>query len=279
MPITVPDLAPFIFDPARAQQLVLSNINNFQINEPTNPFVMLTEAATVIAGASALESAAALRRMYPSLATQPHELMPHVTGNELANVFSHPSSANIVFYISVTELRAVGHYVASSKHYETYIPAGTVVNVTNIPFTLLNDIHIKLYESGGVFAEQLQSKDTASNNTLGILPSGIVNFQNGEPWIAVETVLKQLHKSTIIKTVTASEGFTLDVTHSDRYYYSDAYFKNADTQGKWAKLVTTHSDIYIDPTMPTVSILVLDKLIRKTIKIFSVYIVYFCIYD
>jgi len=261
MAITITDLNPLVYDPARSQQMVLSNINNHQINEPTNPFIMLVEAATTLAAASAIETTATLRKMYPSLAADAADILPHVTDKEITNVFSYPSETNIVLYLSIRDIRSNGNYVSALGYFETIIPLGTVISVTNIPFTLLNDIHVKLYDTGVVFAEQLNSPELAANNSLGILPAGIVNFQDGEPWVAVETPIKQLNKNVIVKTVTAAEGFALKVKHTDKYYYSNVYFKNNATSNNWMPLTVSHSDIYINPAEPTVMILVLDNLV------------------
>lgn len=264
-PLTPADIVPMVYDPARTQQLVLNNITNYQINDPTNPFIMLVEAASVMAAASATESESALKRMYPSLATSVDEIFQHITDNELVNVFSSPSETSIVFYISIRDLRSNGNRVDSLGYVETIIPMDTVVSITSIPFTLLNDVHVKLYDSGVVFAEQITSTDIAANNSLGILSSGIVNFQDGEPWIAVETTVKQINKNTIIKTITASEGFKLSVNHSDQYYYSDVYFRSANTNNVWVKTAVTHTSTFINPEIPTMSIKLLDKVIVYTI--------------
>lgn len=271
MAITIPDLTPLVYDPTRMQQLILNNIANKEIMDPTNPFVMLVEAATVLASASAVESVSALRTIYPSLATRPEDLLHHINDTELANVFSHPAKSNIIFYASVRDLRNNGVRPIGSTSATMTIPTGTEVMVHNIIFTLLNDINVSLYDSGSVFVEELVSTDPIASNSLGILPSGIVTFEDGEPWVMFETTLAQVKKNVVIRPVSVSEGFKVPLVHSDKYHYSDLFYKNAASGNAWVRLVTSHSDTYIDPNTPTAFITVADGTV--TYEIPDVYLI------
>jgi len=272
MPIITPsELVPMIYDPARIQQKILSNVTAYNINEASNPFIMLMEAASTLSAASAIEAAGSIKKLYPSLATDPTDILHHISDKELPNVFSTPAETSIIFYISVRDLRSSGYRATGATYSETIIPAGTEVSVTNVPFTLLNDISVKLYDGGSVFAEQLLSNDPNANNSLGVLASGIVNFEDGEPWIAIETMLTQLKKNVITNAITVSEGFKLDVKHTDKYHSSEVFFKSSGTNNQWAQLVNSHSDSYIDPAVPTVFISVMDNLV--TYEIPDVYLI------
>jgi len=262
MPLTFTDLKPFVHDPARMQQLMLSNINNFQINEATNPFTMLMEAAATLSNTAATEHAAALRFRYPSLAIDTNDVLAHVNTKQLPHLYSNPATTHMVFYLSVTDMQSNAFHNTVQNCYETVIPSGTTVTVSNTDFTLFNDIRIKLYPTGSVFAEQIISTDVAANNSLGILSSGIVTFQDQSAWIAVETVVKQLTRATVTRAVTASEGFVLEVLHNDTYHMSTAAYKNAATNGAWVDIAMSHSDIYIDPMSPTLAATPLTGMVR-----------------
>lgn len=265
MGLNVDDIIPYVYDPEAVQQLILQNMGNYEIMDPTNPFTMLLEAATTMASAASIETIAALKRRHASLATDIEDLLPYVADKNLADIFSNPAQTWIVFYLSIRDLKTNGFRMESGGYVETIIPADTVVEITGIKFTLLNDIHVKLYDNGVVFAEQQLSSDIAANNSLGILSAGIINFQDGEPWLAVETTVKQLNKNTIIKPVTASEGFKLRVKHTDKYYYSEVFFKDGTTNGQWVKIDITHSNTYINPDVPTARIAVMDNLVEYEI--------------
>jgi len=269
--ITVPDLTPLVYDPTRMQQLILNNMNNMEIMDPTNPFVMLMEAATSLASASAVESVSALRSIYPSLATKPEDLLHHISDRELANVFSHPARSSVIFYISARDLRNNGVRPNNASNVYVTIPNGTEVSVHNTIFTLLNDINVSLYDNGSVFVEELMSPDPVATNSLGILPSGIVTFEDGEPWVMFETLLTQVKKNSVIRPVSVAEGFKLVLSHSDKYHYSEVFYKSSATSNQWSRINTSHSDTYIDPNVPTMFISVTDGTV--TYEIPDVYLI------
>ena len=253
MPLTALDLRPFIHDPARVQQLMLSNINNFQINEATNPFTMLLEGAGTLSAATAMEHAASLRFRYPSLAIDTNDILAHVNTKQLPNLYSNPATTHMIFYLSVDEMVANAYRNDAQKCYETVIPSGASVTVSNTDFTLFNDIRVKLYDNGSVFAEQITSTNPVANNSIGILTSGIVSFQDNSSWVAVETQLKQLSQVTVNRAVSAAEGFLLEILHNDTYHTTTASYKSANTNGSWNNIAISHSDVYIDPMSPTMS--------------------------
>jgi hypothetical protein len=279
MAIDLGQLAPLIYDPARIQQLILSNTGNHSVKDPTNPFVMLLEASSAIASAAAVEGKATIKNMYPSLATKSEDVLHHISDKELINLFSHPAETSMVLYINVRDLKSNGirPYVGKApnakkaNYVETIIPKDSEIVVTGIPFTLLNDIRIRLYDSGVVFAEQINSTETLASNSIGILSAGIVSFQDTEPWIAAETLLLQVKKNVIHKPVTVSEGFKVSIKHSDKYYYSEVFFRTGDNKTPWVLMVNTHSDGYINPAIPTAFITVIDNMV--TYEIPDVYLI------
>ena len=253
------DLAKYIYDPMRVQQTIFdtyteSTNGEFFISEPTNPFVNLLEAAAVIGSNSMVGSDSVSRRLYPNLANTPDELMHHISDDELANMFSVPSEANIVFYLNVKDLKSMGFRPADSNYVETVLPIGTEVSVTGITFSLLNDILVRIYDSGIVFAEQLLSSEDITVNNLGVLPSGIVSFQDGVPWIVIETTLKQVKRHTITKSITTAEGFNEKVIIEDQYFASRIGYKNETTNNKYLPIPKTHSKDYITANTPTVQV-------------------------
>lgn len=250
MQITPADMKAMIYDPARMQQLILSNTTPNVIRDATNPFVMLLEASVTAAAAASEEMIATFQRFYPSLAISETDIFQHISDKELVNVFSTPSETNLVLYLSVRDIKS-NITRNPAGYYEVWVLADTTITVTGIPFTMLNTVNVKLYDTGSVFAEQLQSTNTLANNSLGVLPAGIVNFQDGEPWVAVETTVKQIRANTIVTPITTSEGFKLNVTHSDRYHFSEVFYRNSNNSNVWTPMKITHSNEMINPNIPT----------------------------
>lgn len=277
MLLTTDELSTYMYDPNKLQQVMLDNLESstkgeFVITEPTNPFVMLMELA-VTSGANAItEPLGVVRQLYPDLAETHNDLYHHIADGDLEGLFSTPAETSMVIYINVKDLYSHGSKSADGSYVETVLPLDTEITVNSVIFTLLNNINIRLYTEGGVFVEQ-QSNDALdiSIKNLGVLTSGIVNFTNGEPWIVFETLLKQVKKHTISKTITPSEGFDITTTLTNKYSYSNVEYKNNNTNNVYTKLNKSHSKAYIDRTTPTCYIEVSGADIRY--KIPDVYLV------
>ena len=271
------DLAKYMYDPNKLQQVMLENLEastngEFVITEPTNPFVMLMELA-VTSGANAItEPLSIIRQLYPALAENPSDLYHHVSDSELVSLFSTPATTPMVLYINVKDLYSYGSKDVSGDFVETVLPIGTEITVASTTFTLLNNIDIKLYTEGAVFVEQQSNNELdISVKNLGVLSSGIVNFANGEPWIVFETLVKQVKKHTITKAITPSEGFDVITGLNDKYSYSNIEYKNSKTNNVYTKLTKSHSKTYIDRGVPTCYIEVGGKDVR--FKIPDVYLI------
>ena len=112
--MTREDLQQIIYDPSLMQKKVLDYIEEFSngervVSDPTNPFVMLLEAATISASASVIETNNIIRKKYPSLANKEDDLYVHVTDKELTNMFSIPSELTVIFYVNIIDLKLQGY--------------------------------------------------------------------------------------------------------------------------------------------------------------------------
>jgi len=275
--LTKTDLQSYMYDPVKLQQVMLDNIEkstngNFVITDPTNPFMMLMELAVTMGANSITEPIGMVKQLYSNLAETPSDLLHHLSDNELVNVFSTPATANLVFYINVKDLYSNGYRATGNNYVETVLTKDTEVIVAGITFTLLNDINIKLYDTGATFVEQQQNTTTnISVKNLGVLSSGIVNFTDGEPWVVFETLVKQVKKHTITKAITPSEGFNIITNIKNSYYYSDIMYKNTNTNNIYTPLNKVHNELYINPAVPSCFIDVMDKTIG--FKIPDVYLI------
>lgn len=277
MLLTTEELQEYMYDPNKLQQVMLDNLEKstngeYVITEPTNPFVMLMELA-VTSGANAItEPLSVIRQLYPDISETYSDLYHHVSDNDLDGLFSMPAEVPMVLYINVKDLYSYGSKNSYDTYTETILPIGTEITVNSVVFTILNNIHIKLYKEGGVFVEQQANPDLdISIKNLGVLPSGIVNFTNGEPWIVFETIVKQVKKHTINKPITPSEGFDIITNISNKYTYSNIEYKNNATNNQYVKLTKSHSKAYIDRTTPTCYIEVAGENIN--FKIPDVYLI------
>lgn len=275
--MTREELSKLIYDPSLIKKKILDYIAEFNngervVSDPTNPFVMLLEAAAAESSAAALECNNILRKKYPSLANKEDDLYVHITDNELTNMFSVPAELEITIYVNIADLQRNGLRPENANFYETTIPKYTTFTILEIPFTLLNDIVVRLYDNNNIFVEmQLNNNNDMAYNNFGTLEASYYSGSESTPWIVFTTKVKQLKRLTKTKTIVSSEGFKDDIGLTDKYCYSNVSYANNYTDGNYVYLTKAHNEEYIDPQKPTVFISVYDKNI--IFKIPDVYLV------
>lgn len=257
MELSTEELAKYIVDPNKNIQYSLNALeyavsDGIRITEATNPFVKLMGVGAINAANAVTSTMGLMRKMYPSLGVTTDDLLPHISDEEVVNMFSVPAVTSMVFYLNVKDLKSTGYRPEDGSYVSTVLPIGTEVIVTGLTFTLLNEIHIRLYDNGTVFAEQQVSDSDIGVNDLGILPSGIVSFETGESWVVVETNIRQVKRHVINKDVIVGEGYSQRVQISDKYYFSSVTYNQNLGTSDYSKLAITHSKDFIDPATPTV---------------------------
>lgn len=276
MSLSKTDMLQYVYDPTKVQQTILEYIdqasdNTLAISDPTNPFSMLLESTAVLSASASAEGRAIIRKKYPKLALSATDLVHHLSDAELTNMFAVPSETNIVFYINVLDLRNKGYRKSGTDYVETIIPKYTEVVILNTTFTLLNDISIKLYDTGGVFVEQFANGSDIAVNDLGILSNAITNDTTQISWIIFETRMRQVKRNIYSESIIRGEGFSYNASITNDYFYSNVTYKNAYTNNTEAKLVKSHNEEYVDPTTPSVFISINGKEILYRVP--DVYIV------
>lgn len=275
--MTREDLQQIIYDPSLMQKKVLDYIEEFSngervVSDPTNPFVMLLEAATISASASVIETNNIIRKKYPSLANKEDDLYVHVTDKELTNMFSIPSELTVIFYVNIIDLKLQGYRQGNSNFVETIIPKYTKLEILGVPFTLLNDIVIRMYDNNNLFVEvQINNENDMAYSDQGTLEAKIYNSSEETAWITFQVKVKQLNRITSNKTIIASDGFSQLVSIKDKYCYASVSYSNASTNGSFVPMNKSHNEEYVNPQKPTAYISVYDK--NVLFKIPDVYLV------
>ena len=269
------ELKKYSLDPTRMQRYILENIErtsngNNAITDPTNPFMLLLEATTNSVCNNLTETKALIRKIYPNLAYQPDELLHHLSDGEMINMVSIPSEAFITFYISLPDLKIKGYRPENANYVETTIPMGSEISVIGVTFTLLNDIIIRLTDTGNITVEQQVNNNDFAYQDTGILNHAIMHDNNGSPMIIFATNVKQVKKVNKIVALTPSTGFKDIITISDRYAFSEIKYKNQKTNNEYVYLPKSFNDEYIDPFKPTAVVNIYDKNIE--VKIPDIYL-------
>ena len=270
------ELKKYSLDPTRMQRYILekletdSNGTNI-ISDPTNPFILLLEAVTNTASNNLIETKALIRKIYPNLAYQPDELFHHLTDGEMVNMVSIPSEALMTFYVSLPDLKVKGYRPDKANYTETTLPIGSEVTIIGTTFTLLNDIIIRLTDTGNITVEQQSNDNPFAYQNTGILDHHIQHDGNGSPMIVFHVKMKQVKKVSKIVALTPSTGFKDIINLTDKYAFSEIKYKNQRTNNEYVYLPKSFNDEYIDPFKPTAVVNIYDKSIE--VKIPDIYLI------
>ena len=253
MSLSQDDLSKYVYNPQLMQKTILEMLDDDEkaISDPTNPFIMLMEAACVTSSSAALECQSITRKKYPSLANNDDDLFHHLNDNLLENIFATPADVEVDFYVNVTDLQGEGYRPDDALYVQTTIPKYTVITILEVPLTMLNDIVVRLYDNGNCYVEQqLNSDNDLAYTDVSIIKSEIISSSDGTPYIKFTTKVKQLKLTTSKKTITVSTGFSTTVTIDDKYCYSRVMYKNNNTNNSWVEMDIYHNDEYINPLSP-----------------------------
>ena len=258
------------YDPVGIQHTLLEYIDtntNITIPDVTSPFMMLLESNAILTTNALDEMMRIHRKTFPELALTKEDLWSHMHDYDYINVFSTPAEARIIFLLNVNDILANG--VDRTEYKEVTIPATSVITVRDtVPFTLLNDIVIKLYNNKTVSIEQQLTNLVSENIPIGLNPISITDIgvidghiildTEGIEYIAFETRVKQIRRAVIEDIIIAGVGYKKEIIleEGDRYYWTEIYIQ---TDNGWKLLDITHSDIVYDSNKPTVWVRNLDN--------------------
>lgn len=259
-------------NPANIQRTVLDTLEqglsgDYDLVDPTNPFVFLLESSCATAAAGIQLSEALMRRQYPSLAQTPDDLYHHMTDEDYANRFAVPSRATITVLMSLDEIheRAMD---AGNGVRKLVIPRDTEVTVEDMTFTLHYPIEIRVMPHGGVQVmyntEQLSPLQTLESNVLewDIVRTPIGEGESRNLKLLYFTIpMEQFRIEDHYDQLNPSSGFTKVYGFSDQFYFARVYM-SAGPNGEWQEIRTTHSDQVFDPTIPTAQLTLLDNSLR-----------------
>ena len=264
MAIDKSTMSSLIYDPTLAQQYILEELDTatkgaYSVVEPTNPFTMLLETAVTCASSAVVEASNLMRKQYPSLASLEDDLFHHITDNESTYMFATPSEATLRVFVNVIDLKNYGVEADDGSYREMVIPTGTIITVLDTPFTLLNDILVRLYSNGTVFVEQqLNSENDLAYEDTGIIEGVLSTDAGNNSWILFQIKVKQVNKITVNKAVVTASGFSEVIQLSDRFCHANVSFK-AGSSTTYTNLPKLFDDEYIDGLTPSCIVKVYDK--------------------
>ena len=265
------------FDSSKVQRKLIESIENgtdytLSIDDPTNPFIMLLEATTVLTTNALEEMVNNTARVYPSMSRTAEDLYHHMTDEQEQNMFATPAEAYIRFMLNKNNILENGILQDDGVRYRVIIPKNTEIKVSDVVFTTLNDIDVFILHTGAgkdkSFVEQKPSEDDVNSiNSLGNLNSIIITDAENIEWVVFDTKIKQIKRTTFEDNIIKGIDYSIDMPIEHNYYYSDIYIKR---NGLWTKVNKVFSDTVLDPNVPSVRIKILEKSVRYEVP--SVYV-------
>lgn len=257
-------LSQFMFSPIELQAVATDLITEatdgeFQLVDPSNPFVYLLEVATAnAANQNAMDEVRAMKT-YPKLATSWDHLYRWMYDKAYVGRFAMPGQANIILALGYQEIldRAVEIPVAAENENvsrafgkKLVIPRNTVFKVGTIDFGLHYPIEIQVQAHDQVkVVWNADEKSPLQQLTSNRIDYGVTHVSSGKI-LAIKIPLQQF--TTLFKEVPFNEnhGMNSSIDFVDQFYHCRCW---ADTEsGDWVELKTTHSDQIYDPLDPTI---------------------------
>lgn len=242
-------------DPAAIQRKVFDTLEEvgggeLDVVDPTNPFVFLLEASSVLTSAQMDEAENLTRRLYPSMALTEDELYLHMSDRDYVGRFSSPARTTFTLLFNKEELlqRAVREDGGGVR--KLVVPRNTEFQVSDYVFTMEYPIELRVMSHGGLQVVY----DVTQPSPLQTLESNVVEWEvvrlKGEEFIRLVVPVNQFKVSPHYAHINRSTNYTKTFTLEDDFYYCRVY--RALPQGRWAEIRTTHTDQVFDPNTPTV---------------------------
>lgn len=274
----ISEVADVRSNPAAIQRVVTNALNSaidgeYDLVDPSNPFVFLLEASVATAAAGIRQSQALDRKRYAVLSQSEEDLYRHMSDIDYANRFATPSHVTLTLMISLDELkkRAVIYKNGISK---VIIPRYSEFTVEGMAFTTQYPIEIRVMSHGGI--QVVYDVDVVDE--LYILDSNILDWDlvkmsaaaqdlAGMTMLRINIPVNQFKIDTYYDSLSPTVGFNKTYSFNDQYYYCRVYVSKSTTE--WEEIKTTHSDQIYDPTTPTAVLKVVED--KLSVKIPQIY--------
>ena len=244
-----------IYDPNLIQVKSLALLDNLldgkgDIPDPNNPFTFLMENNALITSAAIKEVTLAMRKSYPELAETKEDLYGFINTTEINDIFAIASTAKFNMFIRLDDVLKYGYNNGTST--KITIPRYSNIVVDNIPFTILNDIIVHVYNDGKTFSMYIYNKLDISLNSDTILESGLVSDSEGIKWIMLSLDIPQIKRYSFKENIFTSNVFKSDavIDDTDYYTYVSIETSNPISKNKY-NLDITYSNFVYNPKMPT----------------------------
>ena len=260
------------FNPAAIQRRVfetLESVTNGKLDivDPSNPFVFLLEASSVLTAAQIEENENLTRQLYPSMALTEKELYLHMSDFDYIGRFATPARTTFTLLFNKDEL--IKRAVQTDHPYvrKLTIPRNTEFKVSDYTFTLEYPIDMRVMHHGGLQIVY----DTTRPSPLQTLESNLVDWSlirlKNEEFVQLRLPVNQWVVTPHYAHINRSVSYVKTFNYTDQYHYCRIYRAH---NGGWNEIRTTHTDQVFDPYTPTAVLTTLDQ--RLQVYIPQIYI-------
>jgi len=256
------NIAKYQYNPAAIQQaaLALSPVN---IVDPTNPFVLAIETASVLTSGFMAKNEVNTRRLYPRAAQTVEDLYIHMSDVDYVNIFATPSTTVFSMLIPLDELlnRLVEDPTTGIK--KLVIPRNTYFTVAGYSFSIQYPIEIMQMLHGGIqVVYDASVKSPLQPLSTNLIPSEIRQNSN-DKYLYFSFETQQFDIISQTGTLDASTDYTVSVNTSKLYYYTRVFA--SDANGVWSEIKVTYTDQVYDINDPTAVVQVMNNTVNVTI--------------
>ncbi len=256
------------YNPAAVQRNVLEllekhNNGELELVDPSNPFIFLLEASSVLSSAAMVEAEALTRQQYSSMALTEDELYLHMSDKDFAGRFSTPSRTTFTVLLSKEELiqRAVPTNNGLTR--KLVIPRNTEFRVSDYAFSMQYPIEIRVMGHGGIqVVYDVSRVSPLKTIETNVVEWSMINIDRHE-FLKIQIPVDQFKLKSQTAKLNQATGYSKTFEFADQYYYCRIY--RSMKSGEWQEVKTTHTEQVFDPYEPTVLLKVYENRLKVTV--------------
>lgn len=237
-------------DPIACGSLCLKALENgsegeVRIIDPSNPFVYLMETSVVLYTNSLDRQIVSLSKQYVANARNWDELYRHMSDKDYEGIFSTPGQAPIMFFLDINEImeKAIPVNDGSGDRKLT-ISRNSQIVTSGVKLTLLYPVDIIVTNFGTVTVKyDVTNKNPLQNIPDLVIPSEI-RKSNRSSYLFFTIPINQIEISSVVASITATQGLKRTIKFSDKFYYLRAFMRNDDEQ--WSEITVKHNPLVLD---------------------------------
>jgi len=269
----IEELKKAILDPASMQAASMNRLEKalngeFDIVDPNNPMAFLMENTSVLTATMMQGIETNMRQMYPVLANDKSDLYNHINDSEINDIIATPSEAIFSIFLLLTDIVEYGKEDAYG--YSVKIPKYSFITVNGLTFTLLNDVSVKYFANGSVYAEILYDDLDLAINVNKTVESSIVTNADGVKHVLLSLPIKQVKRYEVRETLLYKQPFIKDVIVEDSFTFLKATSVSTALKRE-IELEKTFSEFVYNPNKPSILIKPLETALRLEVP--SVYLI------